>query len=1075
MKQISENDIAIIGMSGRFPNAKNLEDYWQNLQNGVNSIQKVAQEQITASGIAAPILNHKSFVNASSKLEDAKYFDAAFFGISNSEAALMDPQIRLLLQTSWHAIEDAGYDISRTDLTIGNFCGMSTNSYLLKLLHTNSYTDFADPLLYRILNEKDFLATWISHKLNLTGPVMTVQTACSTSLLAVHLACQSLLNRECDMALAGGASFDSNENVGYIHTPESIYSKDGVCRPFDKEASGTVSGDGVGTIVLKRAIDAVNDKDYIYAIIKGTAINNDGANKQSYTSPGINSQRDVILEASAVADISLESIGMIEAHGTGTLIGDPIEVAALTEAFREYTNKEQFCAIGSVKGNIGHLDAAAGIAAIIKAALCVNKGILVPSINFSEPNPALKLDSSPFYVSQNCTSWPDNFEVRRAGVSSFGVGGTNVHVIVEESPTIEEKEVEKRPYVATVSSFSQQNLNIQKKQLADYIDANPNINLANVEYTTIYGRKGMPYRFSVVYNEKEELINQLKGIQKDMCYEGYSTGISESIFMFPGQGSQYANMTAELYHKTEAFKKDMDFCFDYLKSLSNTNFKEIIFSDNTTLLDRTENTQIALFIVEYCLAKELLRTGIKPNAIIGHSLGEYTAACIVGCITIEEALKLVFHRGRLMGNMPEGDMILVRSTEDELKSLLIESVSICAYNADDNIVVGGKAADVEQQSKILALNNIEYKKLKVSHAYHTKMMENVLASYDAILSQIKFKTFDVMVFSTYTGDVVAPEDFCSKEYWLNQIINPVKFSHAVKNAVSYFANPVFIEIGPGNGLSSFVKSIFNYEVSTVNLLSKSSSTDNSLTNFYEAKAILCAKGVVFNLPETHTGKRVPLTGYAFSKNRFWKPKVNVSFNDFQEVKEGYHSKSEKYSSDRLRTSIEIELAGNEVSDEILKNLNNLNTQYIQDIKKLFSSQEKVTDRVEVLFNELLSNSETSTQEEIIFNQKRNSSTLFVEPETATEKSIAEYWGNVLGYAPVGIQDNYFEVGGNSLLATKLLSQLSDEFEITLSFRDLSECASIKELAAFIESKKRTLDLVEVIDIESDINNNYIEI
>ncbi|MEP6929855.1 MAG: polyketide synthase, partial [Flavobacterium sp.] len=346
MKQISENDIAIIGMSGRFPNAKNLEDYWQNLKNGINSIQKVDQEHITASGIDANILNHKTFVNATSKLEDAKYFDAAFFGISNSEAALMDPQIRLLLQTSWHAVEDAGYDVSRSDLAIGNFCGMSTNSYLLKLLHTNSYTDFADPLLYRILNEKDFLATWISHKLNLTGPAMTVQTACSTSLLAVHLACQSLLSRECDMALAGGVSFDSNENVGYIHTPESIYSKDGVCRPFDKEASGTISGDGVGTIVLKRAIDAVNDKDCIYAIVKGTAINNDGANKQSYTSPSINSQRDVILEASAVADISLESIGMIEAHGTGTLIGDPIEVAALTEAFREYTDKKQYCAIG---------------------------------------------------------------------------------------------------------------------------------------------------------------------------------------------------------------------------------------------------------------------------------------------------------------------------------------------------------------------------------------------------------------------------------------------------------------------------------------------------------------------------------------------------------------------------------------------------------------------------------------------------------------------------------------------------------------------------------------------------------
>ncbi|MEP6930240.1 MAG: acyltransferase domain-containing protein, partial [Flavobacterium sp.] len=747
----------------------------------------------------------------------------------------------------------------------------------------------------------------------------------------------------------------------------------------------------------------------------------------------------------------------------------------LTEAFREYTDKKQYCAIGSVKGNIGHLDAAAGIAAIIKAALCVNKGILVPSINFSEPNPALKLDSSPFYVSQNCSSWPENFEVRRAGVSSFGVGGTNVHIIIEQPPVIKEKEVEKRPYVVTVSSLSQQNLQVQKKQLADYINANSNINLADIEFTTIYGRKTMPYRFSVVSNDKNELINQLNGVQKELCYEGYSTGISESIFMFPGQGSQYATMTAELYQKTETFKNDMDFCFDYLKTLSGINFKEIIFSNDSQLLNRTENTQIALFIVEYCLAKELLRTGIRPNAIIGHSMGEYTAACIVGCITIEDALKLVFHRGKLMGSMPEGDMILVRATEQDLQTLLINSVSICAYNADDNIVIGGTRADVDQQSKILELNNIEYKKLKVSHAYHTKMMDNALAAYDEIVSQVKFKTFDTMVFSTYTGDVVEPEVFCSKEYWMNQIINPVKFSQAVKNSVPYFANPVFIEIGPGNGLSSFVKSIFNHEVSTVNLLSKLSVTDNSLTSFHEAKATLYAKGITYNLPEVHKGKRVPLPGYVFSKNRFWKPKVNISFNDFQEVKDGYHFNSEQYTNDRLRTSIEIQLTGHKVSGEVLNSLNDLNTQYINDIKKLFSSEEKVRDRVEVLFNELVLNNETSIQDEVTFNHKRNVSSLFVEPETATEKSIAEYWGNVLGYWPVGTQDNYFEVGGNSLLATKLLTQLSDEFEITLSFRDLSEYASVKELAAFIESKKRTLDLIEVIEVESDINNNYIEI
>ncbi|TCK55871.1 acyl transferase domain-containing protein [Flavobacterium sp. 90] len=1074
MKQISENDIAIIGMAGRFPNAKNIDEYWQNLVSGVNSIVKVDEEELLASGFSESMLNHKRFVNASSRLEDAKYFDADFFGLSNIEATHMDPQIRLLLQTSWHAIEDAGYDMSRLDVAVGNFCGMSTNSYLLKVLDTNSYTEHADPLLYRILNEKDFLATWISYKLNLTGPAMSVQTACSTSLLAVHLACQSLLNRECDMALAGGVSFDSNENIGYIHTPGSIYSKDGVCRPFDSAASGTVNGDGVGSIVLKRATDAIKDKDYVYALIKGTATNNDGANKQGYTTPSVSFQRDVVLEASGVADIDLESVGMIEAHGTGTLIGDPIEVAALTEAFREYTDKVQYCAIGSVKGNIGHLDAAAGIASIIKAALCVNKGILVPSINFSEANPSLQLSTSPFYVSQKTSVWPQHFELRRAGVSSLGVGGSNVHVLVEEPPMIDVEEETKRPFVVALSSLNQQNLQSQKKQLSEYVLANPTLTLADLEFSSLYGRKVMPYRFSVVCTDKDELVAQLNGIQNDNCFEGFGN-IPETVFMFPGQGSQYANMALALYENNEAFKKDMNYCFDYLKTISQVDFKETIFSDDSVLLDKTENTQIGLFIVEYCLTKELMRAGIKPDAIIGHSLGEYTAACIVGSLTLEDALKLVYHRGRLMGMMPKGAMLLVQSTENDLKPLLLNGVSFCAFNADNSVVIGGSIEDIGEQCSILELNSIEYKKLKVSHAYHTQMMNDVLAEYDEILSQAEFKSFESVIFSTYTGDLVEPEVFCSKLYWLNQIIHPVKFSQAIKKAASHFSNPVFIEIGPGNGLSYFANTIFNHQVSTVSLLPRPSNKSNAVTNFYEAKAILLAKGVRFNLPEVHEGKRVPIPGYVFSKDRFWKPKIKINYKSFYDVKESYYKTNNQYKSDRLRSSIEIELAHDkEVSEELLNSLNDLNAQYLNEVKKLFSTTEKISNLIEVLYDEVVLDSEEITPSSIQFNKKRNVNSVFVAPETETEKSIQEYWSTILGYSPAGIQDNYFEVGGNSLLATKLLSLLSDKFEITLSFRELSECQTIKELAVLIDSKKEILELVETIEMDNN-NDNYIEL
>ena len=1055
MENTYENDIAIIGMAGRFPKAKDISAYWQNLVQGLNCISQADHETIAASGVSDDILNHKRFVNASSRLEDAKYFDANFFGLSNTEATLMDPQIRLLLQTSWHALEDAGYARNNLDISVANYCGMSTNSYLMRILRTQDPGESIDPLLYRILNEKDFLATWISYKLNLTGPAMTVQTACSTSLLAIHLACQSLLNQECAMALAGGASYDSDDGIGYIHVPESIYSKDGFCRPFDKEASGTIMGDGVAAIILKRAEDAIKDKDHIYALIKGTACNNDGANKQGYTTPSVNFQRDMVLEALAVSDIQPDSIGMIEAHGTGTLIGDPIEVAALTEAFREYTEKKQYCAVGSVKSNIGHLDAAAGVASTIKAALCVNKGVLVPSINFSMPNPSLQLDDSPFYVSQVYTPWPDHFDIRRAGISSLGVGGTNVHLILEEPPQFERQQSDKRPYVISLSAQNEKSLHLQKEQLAEYIRTNEDSQLEDIEFTSLYGRKLMGHRFSLVARDKEELLSQLSGNQLERCYEGHGD-LMESVFLFPGQGSQYPTMTVGLYEHNEAFRKDMDYCFDYVKSLSSTDFKEMVFADDRIRLDQTENTQISLFIVEYCLAKELLRSGIRPEAFIGHSLGEYVAACIVDCISLEDALKLVYHRGRLMGMMPEGAMVLVRKTIDELNSLLLDSISVCAYNAPDNLVVGGTIKDMEKQVKLFDINNIEYRKLKVSHAYHTQMMQGVLEEYGQVLSEVQFKDFDAKVFSTHTGSLVTAELFCSRQYWLDQIMNPVKFSSAVEAVANYVSNPIFIEVGPGNGLSSFIRSIFNQEASTVNLLPRPSGKQNDVISFYEAKALLCAKGVAFDLPEMHEGRRVSMPGSVFSKHYFWKPKSNISYTDFQAIKESYHHTNEKYQSDRLRTSIEIQIANKqELSDELLNDLNHLHAQYLDGLKKLFSSgKENIHDVIEVLYDDTSFSKDADMPEDAKENnKKRKVSSVFVEPVTDIEKSIAKHWAAVLGYQPVGVLDNYFEVGGNSLLATQLINKLNKETGIELTIAEVLSNNTVKDLAVLVDEKK----------------------
>ncbi len=1063
MEQMYENDIAIIGMAGRFPKAKNIDTYWQNLVNGLSSVSQADEEKILTSGFSKKVLNHKRFVNASSKLEDAKYFDADFFGLSNTEATLMDPQIRLLLQTSWHALEDAGYAMNDLDAAVGNFCGMSTNSYLMRVLNTNAQTEPVDPLLYRILNEKDFLATWISYKLNLTGPALTVQTACSTSLLAIHLACQSLLNHECSMALAGGATYNSDDGIGYIHMPESIYSKDGVCRPFDKDASGTVMGDGVGTIVLKRAEDAIKDKDHIYALIKGTASNNDGANKQGYTTPSVNFQRDVILESLAVSDIHPDTIGMIEAHGTGTLIGDPIEVSALTEAFRKYTKKERYCAVGSVKSNIGHLDAAAGIASIIKTALCVNKGVLVPSINFSEPNPSLQLDTSPFYVSQTHMPWPDHFDIRRAGISSLGVGGTNVHLIVEQPPESTKAQTVKGPYVVSLSALNEESLSLQRQQWSEYIGANPNLLLEDIEFTSIYGRKVMPYRFSSVCQNKEELLSQLNNSQKEKCYEGQGD-LGESVFLFPGQGSQYTNMAADLYNQNKTFREGMDYCFDYIQSLYEVDFKSMIFSDDSTLLARTENTQISLFIVEYCLAKELLRIGVKPHALVGHSLGEYVAACIAGCISLEDALKLVYHRGRLMGGMQGGAMVLVRDTKEKMNSVLLDSVSICATNAHDNLVIGGTIEDIQQQCKLFELNNIKYRKLKVSHAYHTSMMQEVLAEYEQVLSEVIFKHSDLKIFSTHTGGLVAPDLFCSKQYWLDQIIKPVEFLDAVEDIMNYLSNPLFIEVGPGNGLSAFIKSIFVQEVNTISILPRPSKNNNDLSNFYKAKALLCAKGVVFESPEIPKGKRIPLPGYAFSKNYFWKPQLNVSYSDFNEIKKSYHHKNDTYISDRLRSSVEIKITDKaKIQDKVLDRLSNLHTQYISDIKNIFSSEgETIQDLIEVLYDEVsLDKVDSSLRGANKIDKKRSLSSVFVEPVTDIEKSIAEHWKTILGYQPIGVLDDYFEVGGNSLLATQLINKIVKDTGVELTIAEVLANSTIKDLALLIDEKQWLKNDVEL--------------
>jgi len=708
-----------------------------------------------------------------------------------------------------------------------------------------------------------------------------------------------------------------------------------------------------------------------------------------------------------------------------------------------------------VKSNIGHLDAAAGIASLIKAVLCAEKGYLVPSINYSVPNPVLELETSPFYVIDNYKEWPEEFEVRRAAVSSLGVGGTNVHVIIEEPPKKVVAKSDNQLNIVTVSAATQEGLDQQKKSLAQFLnESNSEFSMDDLEFTTLYGRKMMPFRFSAIGSAKEELAQQLSDNQPDNTFLGGNVEKRESIFMFPGQGSQYRKMGLDLYQNDEDFRKDMDASFEYLKATFDYDLKSIIFSEDKELLNRTENTQPALFAIEYCLAKDLMRSGIQPKGFIGHSLGEFVAAALAGCFSLEDALKMVYHRGRLMGSMEEGAMLLVRYTEEKLRPLLIDSVSICVYNADDNIVLGGSMEDIDQQKALLEINNIECKILRVSHAYHTPMMEPVLDELEKIIETVSFENFNLPIFSTYTGERVAPEMLCSVDYWLKQIISPVQFTGAFRSALNELGNPVFVEVGPGNGLSSFAR-VIDSTADTVSLLAKSSDTENDKLKILKAKAQLFVKGINFNLPAHHNGHRIPLPTYIFDKKYFWKPKTNVRFDKFENISEGYHYNNEEFSGDVLRTKIEIQLSNKKkISENLLKDLDKLQDQYLNSIQALLNDSGQVKNSVEALYEKVNRNQSNGYGQNIgNNNQTRNLSNPFVAPETEMEKLIAGHWETILGYQPAGVLDDFFDAGGNSLLATQLINRINQELNINIAIADILSSSNIKTLIQIIEEKQ----------------------
>ncbi|MEM6403032.1 MAG: type I polyketide synthase, partial [Cyanobacteria bacterium P01_D01_bin.116] len=663
-------EIAIIGMAGRFPGAQNIREFWQNLQNGVESISFFTEQELETSVIDTPKLSDTSYVKAKPLLKDIELFDAGFFNFSPKEAEVTDPQQRLFLECALEALEASGYASDHN--SIGVYAGCNGSRYLLNFYFNPDVMGLEE--MITIGNDNDSLSTRTSYKLNLKGPSINIQTYCSTSLVAVHTACQSLLNYECDLALAGGVSIQVPQKAGYNYQQEGMLSPDGHCRAFDAKAQGTIFGNGLGIVVLKRLEDALVDGDCIHAVVKGSAINNDGSLKASYSAPSVDGQANVIVEALSNAEVEPDTITYLETHGTGTPIGDPIEIAALTQAFRTKTQKKGFCAIGSVKTNIGHLDRAAGVSSLIKAILALKHKQIPPSLHFEQPNPHIDFENSPFYVNTQLSQWETNGTPRRAGVSSFGIGGTNAHVILEEAPTIEASSPS-RPYqLLLLCAKTSTALDTATVQLGNYLEQNPDINLPDVAYTLQVGRRDFDYRRMVICQDLDDVVKSLNSQDPQrILSHHHKPGNTPVIFMFSGQGSQYANMGRELYEVEPIFKQQVDSCAEILQPHLGVDIRSLLYPKQeetetaSNQLQQTSFTQSALFVTEYALAKLFLSWGVSPEAMIGHSIGEYVAATIAGVVSLEDALKIVAKRGQLMQQGPTGSMLAIKMPEKDVQ------------------------------------------------------------------------------------------------------------------------------------------------------------------------------------------------------------------------------------------------------------------------------------------------------------------------------------------------------------------------------------------------------------------------
>lgn len=1002
--------IAVIGMAARMPGARNYREFWWNLAGGIESVSWFTRDELAAAGVPEAIYSAMDYVPAAAVLDGFDQFDASFFGYNPNEAVRIDPQQRVFLECAVEAIEDAAIPLDSLPDSTGVYASTSMNGYLFNLTSQPGFVETRDLFPLVIATDKDYAATRVAYKLNLEGPALTIQTACSSSLVALHLACQGLLAGDCDMALAGGVTVKTPHRVGYIHVKEGILSPDGHCRPFDALAQGTIEGNGVGIVVLKRLEDALAAGDCIRAVIRGSAINNDGSQKVGYTAPRIEGQAKAIRVAQLLADIDPETIGYIEAHGTGTHLGDPIEIAGITRAFSMATDKKQFCAIGSVKSNIGHLNAAAGIAGFIKTVLALEHRTIPPTVHYQTPNPKIDFAASPVFVNAELREWISNGLPRRAGVSSFGVGGTNAHVVLEEAPAHARQPIIERPLLLPFSTKTTQALEVAGARLADDLERSPE-SAIDIAYTLQVGRAAYPKRRVVTAANSVKAARQLRSADPRACFS--ATPLSPNpriVFCFPGQGAQHLGMARQTWEQWPCFRAIFDTLAEHLTSCGSVDLHQTIFatdslSDAALKLRQTANTQVAIFVVEYALARLWQAWGVTPDIVMGHSIGEYAAACLAGVMAPEDALDLIAERGRLIQSLPPGEMLSVSASASEVHATLLPGLSLAAINGDALCVVSGPTELIARFETELLDAGIGCRRLQTSHAFHSTMMEPILEGFRAKAATFRYAKPTLPFVSSMTGQWLdGSVDWV--DYWTRHIRQTVLYGPALQTVLQGDQPCILLETGPGQTLTTLGRAVVagNDRVVTVASWPKPTDDGSDAIHVLAALGQLWCHGYPVDFTTLHDpqsqARRVPMFTYPFQGRRYWVDRI-AELSPITEM-----------------TPAAVLAAATE--------------------------------------NDTTEHNATAPARQQF--ERPDLSAAFRAPSNAIERLVIEVWCDLLGIRDIGVDDNFFELGGDSLLATQINARFQQKLSLDLSLRRLLEAQTpMAQSQVILDAFVKTLD------------------